>query len=142
MTEQRIDLKLSAEDRATPLLRDMALRLRMEFGLLTSSGGRRVTKRKAEHHARMEAYWLKRAWGCGRMPYVEGPGFTYERPSGVNVRVKGHEVPYGPGSRPFWKYVRLAMKDAFLSGWHNARGTTYQTVEGGRDHAILKGLSS
>lgn len=121
-------------------MRTNALAAVARFGLNLSSG-RRVTKRTADRHARMSEFWLNHAHGCGRPPYREGPGFCAE--PGERIKVKGHEVPYGPTSRTFWKYVWLAMKSAFKSGVHDAMDSEYETREGNpRDMAIVKGITS
>jgi hypothetical protein len=120
--------------------------MRMQFAL-----GRphRVTKPKADLHARMAERWCKMARDCGRPGYHEASGFTPDRwmlrdPSPTHTRsICGAEKPYGPFSRTHWRYIWLAMREAFLSGWHEAIGTTYETTEGGRNrHAILTGITA
>jgi hypothetical protein len=104
--------------------------------------GRRVVKPKADLHARMVEHWVDRAHALGRPGYWEAPGFTPDE-WGSRVSICGREQPYGPLTLDFWKYVRLAMCEAFLAEWHRALGTTYETVEGSsRSHAIITGLTS
>jgi hypothetical protein len=98
---------------------------RHEFGVLTALP-RKVQKPLGEHHRRMAEHWAEAARSHGRPPHWE---FT-------------REVPYGPFSRSHWKYIRLAMRSAFLSGVHDAMGTTYETTEGGgRSLALVTGIT-
>lgn len=121
--------------------------MRLRFGLSLSSG--RPTRPKGEFHARMAERWVSSAIELGRPPYTEAAGFTKDRwqlgGSELGGSVCGHEKPYGFCSRPFWRYVRLAMREAFLSGWHDALGTTMPDHRGARNSlhmARITGLTS
>ena len=120
-------------------------RLVSEYRMLFAvSGPRRVAKPKADHHARMTEHWIDRAHKVGRPDYWEAPGFTADewqlagsrRPGRTSLC--GREKPYGPLTLSFWKYVRWAMREAFLAEWHRAQGTTYQTVEGGGRNSVAR----
>lgn len=112
-------------------------RLLAETRLGFAISGRRVVKPKADLHARMVEHWVDRAHALGRPDYREAPGFTPDEFS-----ICGREQPYGPLTLSFWRYVRLAMREAFLAEWHRAQGTTYETVDGGsRSHAVITGLT-
>jgi hypothetical protein len=116
--------------------------MRMQFALELGRP-RKVTKPKHELHARMAEHWCKMARDCSRPEYNEARGFAYRRGGSLGPWPCGGEKPYGPFSRTHWKYLRLAMREAWLSGWHEAVGTTYETTEGGRNrHAILTGITS
>lgn len=116
---------------------------------LSMSMPRKVVKPKAEHHERMAEHWCKHARDLGRPPYSETVGFAELRDEASlrhllpGTRKLGREKPYGPFSRAHWKYIRLAMREAFLAEWCRARGTTYETTEGGkRSMAVLTGITN
>jgi hypothetical protein len=105
--------------------------MRLSFGM-----PRRVVKPKADLHERMEAHWSQHARALGRPDYHEARGFAASSTA-------GREQPYGPFSGAHWKYIRWAMREAFLAEWHRALGTTYETAEGGRRaFAVLTGIMS
>jgi hypothetical protein len=87
-----------------------------------------VERPRAEHDRRMEAHWLEMAWRLGRPAYMEA----------------GREKPYGPFSRSHWRYLWLAMRAAWWSGWNDAVGATYRTTPPGRarQYATITGLTS
>jgi hypothetical protein len=111
---------------------------------------RKVTKPKADHHERMAEHWCEMARRCGRPGYHEARGFADDRRRLGDGKweprrrsIAGCEEPYGPFSRSHWKYIRLAMREAFLAEWHRALGTTYETTEGGRrSMSVLTGITS
>lgn len=110
---------------------------RLAFGLHRP---RRVRKSKACLHEYCAERHLRMARDLGRPDYVEGPGFS--DPPGARMVIRGYEKPYGPFSRGHWRYVRLAMREAFLAEWHRALGSTYETTEGGRPMTLITGLTS
>src|SRR4051812_36972501 len=94
--------------------------IRMQFAV-SAALPRKVTKPRCEHHERMAEHWCKHARDLGRPDYWEASGFTPDRwmlrdPSPLHTRsICGGEKPYGPFSRAHWKYLRLAMRSAFLA---------------------------
>ena len=117
----------------------MSWQLVTETRLLSAVGPRPVARLKADHHERMAAHWVDRAHKLGQPGYHELPGFTPDRWGKTGrASLAGREKPYGPFTLAFWKYVRWAMREAFLAEWHRAQGTTYQTVEGGRSNSFAR----
>src|SRR4051812_13099824 len=89
--------------------------MRMQFAWTP----RTITKTHCDLNERMEAHWLERAHACSRPPYTEARGFATDRQGKRGqASISGREKPYGWPSRAFWKYVRLAMRSAFLAEWH------------------------
>lgn len=119
--------------------------MRQQFILdnyLAFSRPRMVTKRWGDHHARMCEHWIKQAHACARPGYTEARGFVPKRLD--PYRIGGCEKPYGYGTHTYWHYVWLAAKSAWLSGWHDAIGSTYETPADSdrRRFAIVTGVTS
>lgn len=107
-----------------------------------------VEKPRGDHDRAMEATWLDMARRCNRPHYYEAQGFTRDRWQLDGCQclsrrsICGHEKAYGWG-RSFWKYVWLAVKSAWWSGWNDAVGATYKTTSGrSRSHAVITGITS
>ena len=107
-----------------------------------------IEKPRGDHDRAMEAHWLEMARRCNRPHYLEPEGFTPDRwmlagNKTYGRSICGHEKAYGWG-RTFWKYVWLAVKAAWWSGWNDAVGTTYKTTPPGRrnDFAVITGITA
>lgn len=98
---------------------------------------RRWTEPASLHHHRMAAHWVEQALDLGRPPYREAPGFSPNDPH----RTAGHEKPYGPLSRVFWRYVWKAMKSEMRAAWHDARGDEVERVEHKNTFAVTLGIT-
>ena len=102
----------------------------------------RVVKPRADTHARMAERWGEHARELGRPAYHEAGGFTTDRfqldgATGRSRSLSGREKPYGPFSRPFWRYVGLSMREAFLAAIHRELGTTTTQLAGQRSMSIV-----
>jgi hypothetical protein len=103
---------------------DFRSTFRFEMGLRFGMLARRKTVRWADHHERMSAHWVEQAQRCGRPPYREA----------------GHEKPYGYPTRSMWRYVWMAMREAFKAAWHEEMDDSYSYDPA--PHAIITGLTS
>lgn len=131
---------------------DEIARSMLRYEMRLAFGGPRLVERpRHEHDRAMEAHWLEMARRLGRMPYHEAPGFADDRRwlndgkwKPRRRSIAGHEKAYGLFCRSHWRYLWLAMKAAWWSGWNEAVGTTYQTTPPGasRNHAVVSGITT